>query len=84
MDPQGWSSVSNVLTFASNPQLQDLGKAIVVVAGWVQLKGDSPLFGEDREGCQYRVPLQQMFSWKGEGSLPVKFAIAISILKGTK
>ena len=84
MDPQGWSSVSNVLTFASNPQLQDLGKAIVVVAGWVQLKGDSPLFGEDREGCQYRVPLQKMFSWKGEGSLPVKFAIAISILKGTK
>ena len=66
MDPQGWSSVSNVLTFASNPQLQDLGKAIVVVAGWLQLKGDSPLFGEGWEGGQKGVLLQQMHLWKGE------------------
>ena len=66
VDPQGRSSVSNVPSLASFCQLQDLRKAVGVVAGWLELEGDFPLIGEGREGCQKGVSLQQMFCWKGE------------------
>ena len=62
MDPEGGSSVSNVPTLAAYRHLQDLGKASVVVAFWVEFKGDSPLLGEGGEGCQRAVSLQEMFS----------------------
>ena len=58
MDPQGGSSVSNVPTFAAYRHLQDLRKASVVVALWVEFEGHSPLLGEGGKGCQKGVPLQ--------------------------
>ena len=58
MDPQGWSSVSNVPTFAAYRHLQDLRKASVVVALWVEFEGHSPLLGEGGKGCQKGVPHQ--------------------------
>ena len=58
MDPQRRSSVSNVPTLAAYGHLQDLRQASVVVALWVEFKGDSPLLGEDGEGCQKGVPFQ--------------------------
>ena len=58
MDPQGWGSVSDVPTFAAYRHLQDLRKASVVVALWVEFEGHSPLLGEGGKGCQKGVPLQ--------------------------
>ena len=72
MDPQGGSSVSNVPTFAAYRHLQDLRKASVVVALWVEFEGHSPLLGEGGEGCQEGVPLQQMFPRKSECRRPIK------------
>ena len=66
MDPQGGSSVSNPPTLPAYAHLQDLREAFVVVALWIEFKGDFPLLGEDGEGCQKSVPLQEMFSRKGE------------------
>ena len=66
VDPQGGSSVSNVLAFAANGHLQDLGVASVVVAFRVEFKGDFPLFFEGGEGCQKGVSLQEMFFWMRE------------------
>ena len=66
MDPQGWSSVSNVCFLTSNCHMQDLCKAVVVVAFGVEFKGDFPLLGEGVKGCQQGVLLQQMFFWKSE------------------
>ena len=77
MDPQGWSSVSNVPTFAAYRHLQDLRKASVVVALWVEFEGHSPLLGEGGKGCQKGVPLQKMFSRKGKGRCPIKQATTI-------
>ena len=58
--------VSNVPTLPAYRHLQDLGVASVVVAFRVEFKGDFPLFGEGREGCQKGVFLYEMFRWKGK------------------
>ena len=46
MDPQSRSLVSNnVLVVDTCSHVQDLCKVVVVVACWLQFKGNSPLFG---------------------------------------
>ena len=72
MDPQGWGSVSDVPTFAAYRHLQDLRVPVVVVAGWTEFEGDSPLFGERGEGGQKAVLLQQMLFRKGERCPPIE------------
>ena len=66
VDPQGWSSVSNVPTLAAYRHLQDLRVSSVVVAFGVEFEGDSPLLGEGGEGRQKGVSLQEVISWKRE------------------
>ena len=66
MDREGGSSVSNVLTLATDGELQDLRVSPVVVAFGIEFKGDSPLLGEGGQGCQKGVPLQKLLSRKGE------------------
>ena len=58
MDREGGSSVSDVPNLAAYRHLKDLRVSSVVVALWVEFKGDSPLLGEDGEGCQKGVPFQ--------------------------
>ena len=72
MDPQGWRSVPNLSALAADRHLQDLGVAVVVEVFWVELEGDSPLFGEGGEGGQAGVTLQQMFPRKSEGRRPIE------------
>ena len=43
--------------------VQNLSKPVCVVF-WIDFKRNSPLFGEDGEGCQKVVELQHMLFWK--------------------
>ena len=66
VDPQRWSSVSNIPTLAAYRHLQDLRVASVVIAFGVEFEGDSPLLCEGGEGCEKGVSLQELLSRKGE------------------
>ena len=65
VDPQGWSSVSDVPTLAACCELQDLCQG-VGVSGGLELEGDSPLLSEGGKGGQKGVLFQQMFFRMGE------------------
>ena len=58
VDPECGSSVSNVRNLAAGCHVKDLRVAVVVVAGWLDFKGDPPLLSKDWKGGQKGSLLQ--------------------------